>query len=62
MHPVKPQMATNEIVEINIADLALSDFLKNRGSAINSSNLNTRLEFLNNALLPKIKTGGRASV
>jgi len=55
-------MDANEIVEINIVDLALSDFLKNRGSAINSSNLNTRLEFLNNALLTKIRTGGRTSV
>ncbi|CAG8475625.1 4963_t:CDS:10 [Paraglomus occultum] len=50
-------MATKDILEINVFDLALSDLFKNRGSAIYSSDLNTRLEFLN-ALLTKIRAGG----
>ena len=47
-------------IKINIVDLVLNDFLKKRGSYINSYDLNTRLEFLNNTLLTKIRTGGRA--
>ncbi|CAG8487765.1 9221_t:CDS:10 [Ambispora leptoticha] len=48
-----------EEVDINLSDLTWADFIKNRAPYnITSSNTNRRIEFLNHALLPRIKAGG----